>query len=189
MNTTRKTIGVTVGAALLAFAASPAFADEPTTTSPAPTRVSLQLHQDPDSTTYLVPATGVQDDTYTTMNTPLLASGIVVFGASYGASVIAASQSDNDADDRLWVPIAGPWLDLSDRGDCNIQNDACDNETTTKVLLVADGVFQAGGAAMILGSMLFPRTVHRTAPVAALEHVKPIRVGQDGHGFAYAAKF
>lgn len=189
MKIQRMTFGVALGASLLAFA-GPALADEPTTApAPAHTRVSLQLQQDPDAG-YAVPvAAPVQDETYTTMNTPLIASGIVLFGASYGGAAIAAATSDNEHDDRLWVPIAGPWLDLSERGDCNIQNEACDNQTTTKVLLVADGVLQAAGAAAVVVGALTPRTVHRTAPVAAIEHVKPIRVGQDGHGLAFAGKF
>lgn len=185
MKTARTIIGVALGTSLLAFA-GPAVAEEPT--APAPKRVSLQLQQDPDGT-YYAPAPVQQDETYTTLNTGLLASGAVIFGASYGASIIAASQSDNEADDRLWVPIAGPWLDLSERGDCNIENEACDDETTTKVLLVADGVFQAAGAAMMVGSVLFPKTVHRSAPATALRHVKPIRVGQAGRGFAFSTTF
>lgn len=186
-----KRISVVLGGALLAFASSSAVADEPTT-APAPVRarVSLQLQQDPyaEPTPVAVVPAG-ESETYTTLNTGMLASGVVLFGASYGGSVIAASQSDNEHDDRLYVPIAGPWLDLAERGDCNVENEACDNETTTKVLLVADGVFQAAGAAMMVGSVLFPKTVHRTAPVVALEHVKPVRVGQGGHGFAFSSTF
>lgn len=191
MKTQRTTLGVALGAALLALAPSLATADEPTTApAPARARVSLQLQQDPDATTYAVPvAAPVQDETYTTVNTPMIAGGLVLFGASYGGALVAASMSDNEHDNRLWVPIAGPWLDLSERGDCNIQNEACDNETSTKVLLVADGVLQAAGAVAVVGGVLFPRTVHRSAPIVAIQHVKPIRVGQGGRGLAFSTTF
>lgn len=148
------------------------------------------LADDEAERVYVTPApNGVTDQTYQTWNAPLFTGGVVLFGASYGGAVIAASQSDNEADDRLYVPVVGPWLDLADRGDCNIENDACDEQTTEKVLIVADGIFQAGGAALMIGSFLFPRTVHESAPITAMRHVKPIRVGTGGRGFAFSTSF
>ena len=138
---------------------------------------------------YVMPAEGVADQTYQTWNAPLFTGGAVMFGASYGAAVLAASQSDNEADERLYVPLVGPWLDLADRSDCDIESSSCDDETTEKVLIVADGVFQAGGAALMIGSFLFPRTVHESAPLSAMRHVKPIRVGTSGRGFAFTGTF
>ena len=177
----KKSIGVVLGAAVLALASTPVMADD----NVQPKRVSLKLEQDPYAQpTYVAPA-GAEVETYTTLNTNLLVGGAVVFGASYGGAVIAASQSDNEAFDRLYVPIAGPWLAMSEYGDCNIENEACDDETTTKVLLAADGVFQAAGAAMMVGSVLFPKTVTRSAPAVAMKHVQPVKVGS-GRGFAFS---
>lgn len=178
----KKTLAVVLGAGALAFASAPVMADDHV----QPKRVSLKLEQDPYAQPVYVAPAGGEVETYTTLNTNLLVGGAVVFGASYGGAVLAASQSDNEAFDRLYVPIAGPWLAMGEYGDCNIENEACDDETTTKVLLAADGVFQAAGAAMMVGSVLFPKTVTRnSAPVVAMKHVQPVKVGS-GRGFAFS---
>ncbi len=187
MSTSIKTLGVALGALLLA--STTALADEQG--APA-ARVNLTLQQDPDRVTIITPAAGgaTSDETYQTMNSEVLVGGVVLFGASYGAAAIAASQSERDADRRLYVPLVGPWLDLADRGDCPIENQSCDDETTNKVLIIGDGVLQAAGALLILDAALFPRTVHRTSTTAtALRHVKPIRVGDGGRGVALRGTF
>jgi hypothetical protein len=56
------------------------------------------------------------------------------------------------------VPLAGPWLALNDWGDCPIENPRCDENTTQKVLLVADGVFQAAGVVTMVAGLLSPTT-------------------------------
>lgn len=167
-----KKLGVVIGSLALVAGMGSALADD------EPERV------------YVTPApNGVTDQTYQEWNAPLFTGGVVLFGAAYGGAVIAASQSDNEHDDRLYVPLIGPWLDLADRGDCDVQNESCDDETTTKVLLVADGIFQAGGAALMVGSFLFPKTVHESAPITAMRHIKPVRVGTAGRGFAFSTTF
>jgi hypothetical protein len=177
-----KTIGVALGALLLA--AGPALADGRHT----PASLAGAATSSQDQNTVVVPAQSTTDETYTTMNTELLVSGAVLFGAGYGAGAIAASQSDRAGMDRLYVPLIGPWLALNDRGACPVTNNSCDNETTAKVLIVGDGIIQAAGAFMMLDAALFPKTVHRTIPEAALR-VKPIRVGNDGRGLAYTGHF
>src|SRR4029077_11191764 len=97
----------------------------------------------------------------------LLGSGIAVFGIPYITSVIVAASSDHDGDHHLYVPLAGPWLDMANRGSCPTGSNACDNETTYKVLLAVDGVFQALGAIEIVSAFLTPEkrevtTVHAT---------------------------
>lgn len=187
MSASIKTVGVALGALLLTSTA--ALADEQR--APA-ARVNLTLQQDPDRVTIITPpvAGSTSDETYQTMNSEVLVGGVVLLGASYGAAAIAASQSERDADKRLYVPLVGPWLDLADRGDCPIANQSCDDETTHKVLIIGDGVLQAAGALLLLDAALFPRTVHRTSTTAtALRHVKPIRVGDDGRGVALSGTF
>ena len=100
----------------------------------------------------------VVEDSY---NAPIFVSGALVFGVAYGASAItAASTDDARGNHRLYVPLAGPWLALSDRGSCDITVARCDNETTAKVLLIADGVFQAAGVLGMLDGIFQPST-HR----------------------------
>jgi hypothetical protein len=89
-------------------------------------------------------------------NRSLLRSGVFTLGASYVPALVVAIESDRPSDDHLYVPIVGPWLDLANRGDdCD---GGCGKETTNKVLLVTDGVFQGIGALQILGSLIFPET-------------------------------
>jgi hypothetical protein len=90
----------------------------------------------------------------------MLTSGILTFGLTYGAGVVVAATSDRDADHRMFVPVAGPWMDLFDRGDCGgVTGRSCDMEATYKVLIVADGIGQGLGALMVVDAFLNPETV------------------------------
>lgn len=88
-------------------------------------------------------------------NRSMLRSGVFTLGASYVPALVVAIESDHPADDHLYAPVVGPWLDLADRGHCDGE---CDGETVNKVLLVTDGVFQGIGALQILGSLIFPES-------------------------------
>ncbi|WP_437967173.1 hypothetical protein WMF04_47780 [Sorangium sp. So ce260] len=99
-------------------------------------------------------------------NRGLIWSGVAVLGTTYGISTVVATFSDEPADRALWVPIAGPWIDLGARGKCGGQRE-CNTEATHKVLLVADGLGQAIGALQILSGFIFPakRTVTEVGSV------------------------
>lgn len=88
-------------------------------------------------------------------NRPMLVTGLVVFGGTYGASAIVGAASNREADDKLFLPVVGPWLDLADRG-CDV--DPCSNETLNKVLLVGDGALQGLGALTLLLSLVVPES-------------------------------
>jgi hypothetical protein len=83
-------------------------------------------------------------------------TGAATFGLAYGAAVLVAATSNHPGDNRLYVPLLGPWLDLSDRGRCAVTMPSCDHETTNKILIVSDGLIQAIGAATILSGFLAP---------------------------------
>ena len=87
-----------------------------------------------------------------------------MMGLSYGTSLVVAATSDRPEDQKLFIPLAGPWMNLTSRGPCR-GYDCGVNETVNKVLLVTDGVFQGVGALQILGGFMFPetRTVTRAA--------------------------
>jgi len=137
------------------------------------------------TTVAIVPGTPSQteyEEVSDSYNAGMFAAGAVVFGATYGASVIVAASSDRDNDRgnrRLFVPLVGPWLALSDRGDCDITQSRCDSETTAKVLLVADGIFQAAGVIGMIDGLLQPTshrrvvTTTRTAKVDTKLHITP----------------
>jgi hypothetical protein len=151
-----------------------------TTVAPAPTPVVVVNPQNTEPT----PRTTVVEPQYETVydnyNAPVFTTGALTFLGSYGASVIYAGSSEHAGADRLYVPVVGPWLALNDWGDCPITNENCDNTTTAKVLLVADGVFQAAGVITMLDGILEPsshRAVMRTAKVDTKVHVSPTHNG------------
>jgi hypothetical protein len=128
---------------------------------------------------------------YVTPNAALITSGVIMFGASYGSSIVVATQSDHRGDNQLYIPVAGPWLDLAHRGTCRSSIDvSCQNETTNKVLLVADGVFQGLGVLQILGGLIFPETHTEilSRPIAKGVHISPT-AGRTGAGLTAYGKF
>jgi len=86
-------------------------------------------------------------------NRPLLVTGTAVLVASYGASVIVAAASDRESDEKLYYPVVGPWISLSDR-DCDVES--CDNKGLGTALLIGSGVLQGGGALGMLVSLFVP---------------------------------
>lgn len=136
-----------------------------------------------NGTTVVIPE---REETYTTtsLNTPVIMGGAILFLGAYGASVAVAANSENPAADRLYVPVLGPWLALNEWGDCdNIRNEACDKTTTAKVLLIGDGVAQALGVLTFTGGLLSPRR-HTVidAEVAKGVHVRPTHNGAVVYG-------
>jgi hypothetical protein len=84
-------------------------------------------------------------------NKTLLRSGGWTLGVSYLASVIAAAASARASDDLLYVPVAGPWLDLA-QGEPGEHA----HETLHDGLLIVDGVVQALGVVQVASAFLFP---------------------------------
>jgi len=123
----------------------------------------------------------------------MLFSGVLTFGASYGAAAIAATASDLDSDRRMFIPFAGPWLSLSDRGSCGDGGvRSCNADTTERVLIITDGVFQAIGGLTVIGAFLNPetRTVTRTAASQDFHlRLTPSTLGRGGYGLAALGTF
>jgi hypothetical protein len=119
--TVMKTLALTAAACVTLMVAAPAFAQR---------RVDTVEYVGPDRT--------------------LLRSGVWTLGLSYVPALVVAIESPLPADRFLYIPTAGPWLDLSQR-DCS----TCRHETLNKVLLVTDGIIQGIGSLEIVGSLLF----------------------------------
>lgn len=113
----------------------------------------------------------VEDDLreYDSINAPVFATGAVVFGAAYGASLVTASSDDGKGMSKLAIPFAGPWLALGDRPGCPAGSDvtdrACSHQTTAKILLIADGIMQLAGAAGMIDGVLEPSSHRARHPV------------------------
>jgi len=126
-------------------------------------------------------------------NSAMLSSGIVAVGVPYIASVVIGAESSHPGDRNLFVPVAGPWMDLGDRH-CTI-GEPCNHEGLYKGLLIADGIFQGLGAPEIAGAFLFPETVtvtgaasRQSKPRTAGVHFAPSSVG-GGYGLAAVGVF
>ena len=161
---------------------------EPAPTEPPPAQPAPVVIVNPPPPAPVTYTTEPQYETYrSSWNAPLFTSGALVFLGSYGASVVVAATSENDTidrgNDRLYVPVAGPWLALNDRPDCPIEQESCDMETTKKVLLVADGILQAGGVVSMIAGLLSPsehRVIRRTPVVTRKVNVSPSAGGNPG---------
>ncbi|HMG55312.1 MAG TPA: hypothetical protein VK601_17565 [Kofleriaceae bacterium] len=171
-------------AVALAQPASDAVPPPPPPEAPQPPTVVEPDPTPTTTTTVITPAPTTEyeviEDTY---NAPIFVSGALVFGAAYGASVItAASTDDSRGNQRLYIPLAGPWLALNDRGDCEITLRSCDHETTAKVLLIADGIFQAAGVIGMIDGIFQPsthRVVRHTAKLDTKVRVTPATIHGD----------
>ncbi len=185
MKLQRAHFGIAVGLSLLLPAAAFAQTVE-VQPAPAPQPVVVEQTPPPAPTVVVPPPRETVTETDTGPNA-LLMTGLVGFGASYGAAVIVAAESDHQGDNRLYVPIVGPWLDIADRGDCPIRSSACDNETTNKVLLVADGVIQGASALAIVGGILSAGSSGSTRSTTVSQagvHFAPVSYGPATPGVA-----
>jgi hypothetical protein len=134
--------------------------------------------------------------TYQPPNRPLVIGGLITFGVAYGASVIVAAEANTKFDNYLYIPIAGPWIDIGNRPDCGgVLQPRCSTEWGRKAILVANGILQAAGAgATILGFVLpGKRTEIVTAKSSRADkarvHLAPSQVGADAYGVAAFGDF
>jgi len=122
----------------------------------------------------------------------MVGSGVGIFALSYLPAVVVGATSGLSADRTLFVPIAGPWIDLTQRPGC-APGTSCNGENTAKVFIVVDGVFQAIGALTIIGGFL--STAHETTTVRTATdlrptlHLTPAQMGQGGYGMQAIGTF
>jgi hypothetical protein len=174
-----------IDAAVLSHSASSS-ADTTVVEQPAPAPAA-------GTTVVATPAAPVAEtrDDYTGPNRRLIGSGLITFGLSYIPSLVVAGTSDISADHHLYVPIVGPWLDLGGRPGCGVGHIDCDAETTDKVLLVVDGIFQGIGALTTVAGFLSPEH-HELVSTADSDkltlHLAPAHVAS-GYGLAAFGNF
>ena len=123
---------------------------------------------------------------YVGPNVPMITTGLVTFGLSYIPALVVAGESTQSADHSLYVPLAGPWIDIANRPACGNGGPDCNTENTDKVLIGVDGVFQGVGAVMTVIGLLTPERHHDYVTTTAAADkptvsVSPTRVGS-GYG-------
>ena len=135
--------------------------------------------------TTLAPRTTEHAVSYTGPNYPLMTTGLGMFGLSYVPALVIGASSSQSADQNLYIPVAGPWLDLANRPSCGGRGPTCGSETTNKVLLGVDGIFQGAGAAMAVVGLLVPVHHAEVTTKAAKREGPTIRISPSTLGTGY----
>jgi len=125
-------------------------------------------------------------------NRALLLSGTAILVAAYAPSAIVAATSDRGGDEWLYVPLVGPWADLSARAPCAPSGGNCNDEDLYELLIVTAGIAQTVGVVGILSSFVVPE--YRKATSAALSvkpevRVSPMRLTESGYGVGAIGRF
>jgi hypothetical protein len=128
--------------------------------------------------------------------TGLLIGGGITFGFAYGLTLIGTkARSEDHARDWLYVPVAGPWVFLANKNECQGLPSGCVDDWATTMVFSLFGVMQAVGAGLIASGFLFPTEHVVTGDSGAqAQHVSPVPtwavtpavVGQSGLGVAAA---
>lgn len=111
----------------------------------------------------------------------LVLAGALLFGASYAASfafgvVLAGFQGDAGgrvSPESFWIPVAGPFVALAQAGQI-------------EPWVLADGLAQTAGVAMMIVGVAWKQTVPHTSARVMLT---PARVGGSANGLALAGTF
>lgn len=113
---------------------------------------------------------------YAGPNKAMIGTGFALLGGTYLASAIVAGTSQHPGDEHLYIPVAGPWIDLANRGDCGAGfARSCDNENTNNALLIGGGILQGVGVLTMIGGFLSPETreVRTVTTTAKAQVYKP----------------
>src|SRR5438067_10627020 len=83
----------------------------PQPATPAPTVINNNVPAPQPTYATTEPAPAMEGEEVSDMwNAPLFTTSAVAFGGSYGASIIVAAGSHRIGDNKLYIPVAGPWL-------------------------------------------------------------------------------
>ena len=113
-----------------------------------------------------------------TPNRPLLVAGVATFLGAYGTGVVVAAESKLDADKRLYIPVAGMWLDVANRPCTSCTT----GDTVATISFVAGGVAQVAGLALVGASFVFPEKERKIRRSSSLEVIPLSLAGGAGVG-------
>jgi hypothetical protein len=101
-------------------------------------------------------------------NPTLLRSGFGTLVLGYVPAVIGGIASDHKGDDNLFIPVAGPWIDLGTRNcsgatvltsngpyDLTTRSN-CGTSDIERAALITTGIVQGAGVLQMLGSLFVP---------------------------------
>jgi len=111
-------------------------------------------------------------------NRPLLATGAVLLVGGYVPAAIGGALSSREEDEKLYIPVAGPWMTLTS-GERESGGE--------KTLLVVDGAVQGVGAlGMLLGLMIPETTTKNWYLIGSNER---FRLAPQGIGLGASGRF
>jgi hypothetical protein len=110
-------------------------------------------------------------------------AGAVTLGVLYLYSVVIAEDQNNNLNgenDHSWlfVPVLGPFVQMAKP----------DDQSLPDSILFLDGLGQAGGLAMLIAGMAFPRDVLVRNDLATVSLV-PMTFGKGGSGLGLVGRF
>jgi hypothetical protein len=100
------------------------------------------------------PMVGAERSRSVRPNRPMLITGGSIFLGTYAASAVQGAISNTDADRNNFIPVAGPWMNLSER-QCNL-GDCGTREDVHNLLIIGSGVAQAVGVGLSIASLFVP---------------------------------
>ncbi len=121
------------------------------------------------------------------VNKPLLITGAALLVTGYVPALVISQTSERPIDqDKLVIPVVGPWMNLVDRG-CDERE--CADEDTNKALLIADGVVQGVGALGVVLSLLLPGKTTQNWYLIGDTRVAPMYISKSVYGLGAAGTF
>jgi hypothetical protein len=123
----------------------------------------------------------------------IVGGGLAIFLVSYLPATMIAESSAARFDQLLYVPVAGPWLDLARRPICG--GAACNTEFGNRALLATDGMLQGLGVLMTIVGLFSddsadnPQTAKVVETPARRVRVSPAEFGAGAYGVAAFGKF
>lgn len=95
---------------------------------------------------------------YTRPNRPLIVASVALLAISYTPAVVVAATSPHVGDNRLFIPVAGPWMDLAQRPKCGDGEGrtGCRNEFFNDAALILTGVAHAAGVIGLVTAFFAP---------------------------------
>lgn len=108
-------------------------------------------------------------------------TGGVLLGLPYAASVWMAAASERDSDRALYLPVVGPWATLINRAVCTVPG--CRGNIASDALpLVADGLAQTAGAALIIVALSTPSRAESPPPTRTRTTLHVVPASYSGGG-------
>jgi hypothetical protein len=135
-------------------------------------------------------------------NNGLVLAGLLTAGIPYVLSASVAGASREPADHWMALPVAGPFIDLAARPECDQTSNpfsgttSCTDDSGTRTTLMLDGLLQVSGAVLTIVGLVTPRRLlvrddyygTRERPTFTMA-IAPRSYGRSGHGLALAGTF